>query len=601
MAERAFAEETSSDAPAPRSVPRRVPLWKDMAAAILCIVVGVLMSILPHLVWWPRIGAPIWIADHDEIVYLQIAGQAYAHHPFRLGDPVVDPGGRSPYPGLALVPGVALARGLGTGPMAASLFWRAWAGVGVGLMSYLLLRQFLGRPSVALALGWILLSDAGMISCQLLVKQWFLAARVVLGRTGDLFATFPVIHPEWRIVNPGPSLPFLLLHVWLLARAREHPSRGRLVLAGVGFGLLFYIYFYYYTAACLAVLLALAFDSGHRKVYFHTAWIGGLVGLPAVVSASLFARSTSTDWLARTDKFVTIPHGGEWLIPRTGLLLLLLGLAWVYLRRRDLLHVALFGLAGLILTNHQVVTGLQIENFHWHYVWGPMVSWLVVLIVGGILEGVLSSPRFRWGPAALLVACGLHVAIGAGLRGVEATRTRESSSLVDGYTRFQADRRAAGPAGRLDPGAVIAGEPTFVDFAVILEDQRPLSGYAVSVSPYIDNSSWNERIAINAYLLGQSDAEFEAEQRQMLEHGHWGPWSRDPARRDALLARRIAAYSAVARDAPGALDRFQVRHIALPRGQDLPAPLRLLWERIGGGPTWDVWSRSAGDRIPPEL
>src|SRR4051794_9460912 len=98
-------------------------VWRrnDIAAVIACVAFGVLMSVLPYALWWPRPGEPVWLADYDEIYYLQFAGQAYFHHPTYLSDPVVPaPGSGSAYSVVSLVPGIVAARLLGMGPLGAS-------------------------------------------------------------------------------------------------------------------------------------------------------------------------------------------------------------------------------------------------------------------------------------------------------------------------------------------------------------------------------------------------------------------------------------------------------------------------------------------------
>src|SRR5438105_2621594 len=71
---------------------------QDLLAVLLCTVTGGLLSVLPHLLWWHRVGAPVWIADNDELLYLSYAGRAYRSHPFHLEDPVPAGGGSSIYP-----------------------------------------------------------------------------------------------------------------------------------------------------------------------------------------------------------------------------------------------------------------------------------------------------------------------------------------------------------------------------------------------------------------------------------------------------------------------------------------------------------------------
>ena len=55
--------------------------------------------------------------------------------------------------------------------------------------------------------------------------------------------------------------------------------------------------------------------------------------------------------------------------------------SWRY--HRELILPWSLAASGLFLMNHQVITGLQIENFHWSYVAGPCLSLLIGLLVAG--------------------------------------------------------------------------------------------------------------------------------------------------------------------------------------------------------------------------
>ena len=90
---------------------------------------------------------------------------------------------------------------------------------------------------------------------------------------------------------------------------------------------------------------------------------------------------------------------------------------------------------------------------------------------------------------------------------------------------------------------MIGGDEQFVDFAVIVENERPAMAYAVYLSPSIDNTEWEQRIALNGYLLGLDRASFKAEQVSRLtpppKAYQWGPWARDPAERARRIARAV--------------------------------------------------------------
>lgn len=564
----------------------------DLIGGAVGVIVGILLSVLPHLLWWKALGGPVWIADHDDLLYAAYSSQAYYNHPFYLADPSQITGGTSGYPWLQFIPAVLLTKGLGGGAININLIWRIWAGASIALGWFLLGRHYLKDSRAATALTVVLLSDTGLIYAKPVLRQITLFVQIITGKPGGLFDTLPSLCFHWRIITPGLSLAFLLLHVWLVARAKEQPTWSRLVWSGIGFGLLFNVYFYYWTAAGLALLIALLLDPDSRKIYFQTGWIGGLIGLPSLISGFLLKRTTLPDWLQRSDKFLPISRLSELLIPTGAIILLIVCLLWVRYHRRDLIHLWSLAAAGILLANHQFLTGLQIENFHWLYVWGPSLSLLIILLVAGTLSGFLAHHRAWMRPAVcgIVVFCSLHLAAGVWLRVVEATQTREPREILETYQKYQAQRLKIA-TGKLAPNAVIAGEQGFVDLAVILENQRPLDHYAVVLSPAVSNAEWDTRISLNAYLQGLNHEAFEAEQRRVLESNHWGPWARDPEKLAERIKDRLAAYDAVASNPGEALTRFKVRYVALPASQAVPPSLDSGWQCLEQGPHWRVWER----------
>src|SRR5260370_22001859 len=84
---------------------------------LLCAGAGLLISVLPHLIWFRAMRAPIWIADYDDMYYLSLGGQAYNDHPARLSDPAAEGTGFIPHRWLVFVPGILAAKSLGWGPL----------------------------------------------------------------------------------------------------------------------------------------------------------------------------------------------------------------------------------------------------------------------------------------------------------------------------------------------------------------------------------------------------------------------------------------------------------------------------------------------------
>jgi hypothetical protein len=562
------------------------------------VVVGVVLSVLPHLIWWGRIGEPVYFADHDDTLYLSVSGQAYYNHPFRLGDPsTVGSAGSSYYPPLQFVPAVALARALGVGPERIDLIWRVFSGVSLAAAVYLLVRLVVARPWVAAAVAAAVVADAGLTWGQPLLRPALVALSLARGGASPYLQGYPQIATQFRLITPGLSLWALLLHVWLVVRARERPSPLRLGLSGLGFGLLFHTYFYFWTAAGLALVVAFVLDARGRRAYLATAVVGGLIGLPAIVAGMLVKAGTPPDWQHRTDTFLPIARTAEWIVPKLAVVTAAVAGPWVFFRRRDLFYLWALSAAGLMLLNHQVITGLQIQNFHWGYVWGPCLSLLVVLLIASELS---ARPVGLNRPAAVVWLAALpSLALGLGLRWVEASRTEQTLEIMRDYQDYRALRRAA-DAPRLAPNAVLAGDPGFVELGVGLENLRPLLAYATMFAPQIRHGEYARRVALNGYLLGRDRAAFEAEQSERLA-ADWGPWRRDPSLKAVELKTRLSAYDSVAADPMTALRAFRVRYVALPAGQAPPsAGAGGSWSRLQHGPRFNLWElidRDGGSRI----
>ena len=111
----------------------------------------------------------------------------------------------------------------------------------------------------------------------------------------------------------------------------------------------------------------------------------------------------------------------------------------------DLIFVWALGTAGLLLEKHQVLTQLQLENYHWVYVWGPAFSFLTTLAVAREI-----GERLNWSrrTCAGFAAVGL-TAFGVGLwiRAVEATGS-DTVATAQPITLYRREF-PSGPRGRL--------------------------------------------------------------------------------------------------------------------------------------------------------
>lgn len=549
---------------------------RHLGPAALCVAFGMLISALPHLQSYAAYGDPTWIADDDELMYLSVAARSLREDPWRLLDPMISAPSPTIFPWLQLAPGILGAKLMGWGPSGISLAWRLWAGATVGLGWYALGVHYLRRPWLASALAIVLMGDAGILWLRPVGLQVNYVFRLALDMPGNLLDASPRVHPQWRLISPGLSLGPLLIHVWLAARALERPTMGRVAAAGIGFGVLFYVYFYAWTASGLALaILGLAAVARRR---WPASWtiglIGTVVGAPAVVSGMMLRRSAAAGWLQRSDKFLPIGRLDELLLPKVAIAAMVVAAVWVARRRRDLAVPCAYAASGLILLNHQMFTKLQIENFHYGYVWAPCLSltlWLLAMGPGGSR----ASTRLAWLVVAPMAASGLW------LRGVEASRTADPRAILDAYRAYRAD-----PPG-LPAGAVAAGDRRFVELSTVLGGTRPLNHYAAVFSPAVGLGDWERRVATDALLRGEDRAAFERRQRAFLDETPWGPWARDKTLRRARLADRLRWYDEAAVDPMTAADRHGVRFVAT--AVDARPPGR--WRRLHAGARWAIWGR----------
>jgi hypothetical protein len=443
------------------------------------------------------------------------------------------------------------------------------------------------KPWVAAGVSAILMADVGVVAAHPIWRHLLVSVRLFLGRTQDLLDKNPQLHQEWRLVSPALSLAYLLFHIWLLARAREAPSRSRILLAGLGLGILFYAYFFYWTAACLALVLAFLLDAKGRRVYWQTACLGVLLGLPSLVSTFLLKQSTLPDWLPRTDYALHISRFSELLIPKIAVFILIALFIWIWRLRRDLIYIWALAASGLLLMNHQVVTSMQMQNFHWTYVWGPCLSLLVLLATVDVLGQFIRVSRLPRIAAVALVI--VHLGIGFWLRAVEAAKTQESVDFTKGYGRYQEQQNIAHV--QFASNGVVAGDKDFVYLAAVLNNLRPLNHYAVILSPSIDNSEWDYRVALDGFIRGLDREAFARNQRAALDSNVLGLEARDPIRRAQRLAGRLEKYDEVAANSGPAMNRFHVRYVALPKGVVPPSYLAANWRRLADGPYWQIWER----------
>jgi hypothetical protein len=207
---------------------------------------------------------------------------------------------------------------------------------------------------------------------------------------------------------------------------------------------------------------------------------------------------------------------------------------------------------------------------------------LTVVVVDELRNHSRRRPILIYASSALVA---LYFVGGLYLTVQAATRTPLSSKMIASFARYRAQRETP-PAPPLSPGSMIAGAEDFCDLSVIAEDQRALGGYALSRSLALDDAGWRSRMALNAYLLGMTPAEFR---QRVLDEEYWGPL---PDISPATVAAFMREYAEVARNPARVIDTYGVRYLVLPIGRLPPSSIRSRWTLYQSGPYWDLWQKS---------
>lgn len=554
--------------------------WLALAA---CLLVGLAVALLPHLLWWRATGSADWIMNEDELVaYLPLGAHSYHNHPWRTGDPTLPSGGRTLFPWIQVIPGVALARGLDLGPAGIALAWRILAGLLVPAGLFWVGRS-VAPPWAAAGVASLVMLDYGTLAGRVLDPHFRVLGRLVTAHPTPVLEGDPSLLLQWR-VNPAITLPFLLAALGALLRARRSGSWPWIVAAGVAAGLLFHVLFYFWTAVALALVVLWAADAGRRRVYFHAGWIAALIGLPAVLMGSRMKRELGEAWFQRFDMFVPIPRLSEFMVHPVAFASILLGVGWCWFRRRELVPLAAVTAAALLLTNHQLLSGLQIENFHWMYAWGPCGVLLLLLLAWTELQPLFTGRR--WLAALAGVAVGAHAVAGMGLRAMDAFWPKRMAGINRGWRAYVAQRAAAGaPAFPADER--VAGDVQFGLFAQIRDNGRGLVGTHY-YSQRVDDAELARILALNAVLSGESEEAFLASVHLR------GIPQRDPARQQAERERWRQAHRHWTADPEAGLDAYRVRYLALRREGGRESPPVGRWRLVQDGPGWRVWERLPG-------
>jgi hypothetical protein len=555
-----------------------------------CLVAGFAVVLTPSFIWRAEIGKFIYIQSIDNLIYLALAAQPYYNHLFYLSDPTVQ-GGPTVYPWALFIPFVVIAHGLGLGAFGVNLVWEVFAAASMALASYFAFLSHVRRRWLAAACSVVFMLDCGAREgAPLLESAWAFLSSVVVGAHSFFVSPRYEFLSPWRIVDPAVGLPLVLLNIGLVVRAVKRPTLTSTLLAGVSTGLLFYDYFYFWTVVLAALAIALILDRASYRVYAGTILIGGILGLPSLISGLSVRRVVSLEGLQRMDLFIAIPHllylrpTYAWAFPRIcASVCLLIGL-WIWKRgRTDLIYPWSIGAAGLLLRYNSLITGEQIAPYHWGYAHGPAVSFVVLAVAATELE-ILKTPKASLIFGALFCA---DLALSMYLRVSYSYYSGVANQVRSNYAKYIAQQQ--GPSHLpLAGNSVVAGDDGFCELAAIGDNQHPLASFSWD-SVSLSDDEVEKRIAFNARLEGLGRAEFVEQANSFLTV--YPPALFDPAKGRALINGFLRYYDSVAEETNRLAGEYAVRYVAIPIDRTDPKYLENGWRPIASGPYWRIWER----------
>jgi hypothetical protein len=245
-----------------------------------------------------------------------------------------------------------------------------------------------------------------------------------------------------------------------------------------------------------------------------------------------------------------------------------LAAAWFIFRRRpDLIYLWTCTGASLLLVNQHILTGFDLENFHW---WQPMGASFSLLLALLVLPWMARLPG--WHRIAIgLVA--VQLALGFWLRTVETTRSAETNA----YRMMLNDWRSQGYD--LPSRSVVAGPPMLMLLLAGVEDIDPLDGRLVDFSSAATDSERDERYVLNLILMGMPRSEAESSIKALNESGdHVSAASR---------ARRLQLLTEIGDNPVPWIDAFKVSQVVIP--STLGAGTPPTGVRVKTGKTWTLW------------
>ncbi|MFY9462920.1 MAG: hypothetical protein WAP52_01905 [Candidatus Sungiibacteriota bacterium] len=221
-----------------------------------------------------------------------------------------------------------------------------------------------------------------------------------------------------RIDDPLLTMPLYLISFLLLYRFSAQPTTKRATALGITLGALSYVYLYYWVAIfAIAGILFLfeAFRAYRRGSYeglkpwaiFYSVFM--ILFIPQIINFFLFrSLPGGMDYIAR--KGIESGRAIRRSVYPDYFFYALAGAAAFFLSRKKtpkeatpfrFIIAALLGM--VLLWNVQILTGFNMEPFHWWKAFAPLLFLLIGIIIKAAYDRISHRPRIRHAAQAALI------------------------------------------------------------------------------------------------------------------------------------------------------------------------------------------------------
>jgi hypothetical protein len=570
-------------------------------------IIAIVIAITPNVTGSIIAGDSSAISSIDDLYYLLVArapyyGESELHNPYRpAGDTApsfYQPLNFSPFARVASLLGIPLAH--------LTIVWRVFGAACTAAALYWLFRLLLFEQGQSLPLlcTVVCLSDPGFTSGRFFVDMWRMVPNVLHHttpyRVGDFIGQYRVVTP---LVNIWPL--FVLAGCLIPKPVRTWRTY---LLAIAAFGLLMHLYFFFWVAAAMALAVylgvLLAFPRSVEryltvKPHQERVFVAAVLALGLIIGASTILghfhalhSADITEQLERGHRAMKVPWGNRWRYAYVLSFWPLAalgagGVAIVRLRIAKLWPLWLLILVSYLLRNHHLISGIDVENYHWGYVQSAFGEILVLCLVaeawshwGPRLTGSYRSilRKFAFASVAILPC------IAIGWRCYETVVAPEDIQ----YRREISELADIRPVlSAIDGHTVVAGEP-IIEVAGLYNPAGILST-ATSTMLALPIQLLHERHALNGWLTGMSREEYAA----TCGESYGAPFKPPLWTVEQTRAARLALFDEIVGGAGKALvERERVTSLLL--HTSAPTPVRGgSWTRVGTGSRWSLWSRAA--------